>query len=248
MCAEQQLAIQGQPTQDQFAVAEEEDNRQIEIAMEGGTAFDEFIFYQMLFKDKVSGKLVPSKPELSATGVRALELVLSQKHRLSITSATVELVKYDENDRSTWRYEATVIMRNETTGHDSIGACTRRFQPDPKLFNRRVCLEVARLKAMKGQLPLKEINSYWLEITQGGKSLERVRKIMPDEKPAAADDGEPHKPASAGDLAYLKKLAEDVNPGSGDAEALRAQGMSARAVGARIQALNDEKRRKEGGK
>jgi len=242
-------ALQGGPTSDQFAVAEEIDNCQIEIEMEGGTSFDQYIFYQMLFKNKATGKMEASKPELSATGVRALELVLSQRHRLSIVESRVEMVKYDEKDRSTWRYEAFVKMRNETTGHDSVGACTRRFQPDPKLFNRRSCLEIARLKAMKGQLPIKEIYAYWEQITDNGKNLDVVRQIQPDEKPITDTiTVEERKPASEALLEALEKTAELRFPGTGKKEVEAMRGHSAQAINARMTAIDEAYFAQKGGK
>lgn len=248
--AQMPVPIDGQPSEAQFAAAEENDVRQIEIDMAGGTAFDEHIFYRMAFKDKATGKLVYSAPHLSAMGVRALELVLSQRHELAIVSHSVELIKYDENDRSTWRYEAEVKMRNVTTHHDSLGAATRPFEPDRKLFNRRVALELARLKAMKGQLPLKDINNYLMEVTDNGNDQGKVRVFLGDGKGAAAPQDAPEPPArprAAGPLLRrAADLAAQLEPDESKKEAARKdendrnEGLTPRAVEVRIKYLEEQ--------
>jgi len=235
--------IDGAPTPDQFAAAEENDIRQIELDMEGRTLFDEHLFYRMAFKNKKTGEMVVGRPELSAVGVRALELVLSQRHRLVITEHSLTLEKYDPADRSTWMYEALVKIRNETTGHDSIGAATRPFQPDPKRFNRRSCLEIARLKAMKGQLPIKEINNYMMQVTDNGKDESKVKVFLGRDGDQEISETPPSKrDATADDLNELRKVANGAHPGTGDAEVARAREMkmSGAAVHARIAAIKSE--------
>lgn len=243
--------IEGGPSPDLFAAAEREDERQIAMDMETGTILDGAMFYRMVFKNKATGKDIIGPPELSARGVRALELVLSQRHRLSITEHNIEMVKYDEKDRSTWRYEALVKMRNETTGHDSIGACSKRFEPDPKLFNRRSCVETARLKAMKGQIPLKEFQKYWAQLTKNGTDEDCVNQYRGSGDDVEVKEGNgpwkkmrPYDGAGRPqDLPTGKATADDLNElrkvgGQGEVDRMRE--MSSAAVQARIAALKSE--------
>ena len=129
--------------QQEFAIMDDADEQQIINA-------DEALKLALVYKVTVGGKEVV---ELSYVGLKHLTLLMSQTGQpLQIIDAKMELLG-DKVEEKVWY--ATVKVRNQKTGHESIGMSEAPYLFNGKYdsFGRTKALSKAERNAWRKQIP-----------------------------------------------------------------------------------------------
>ena len=130
---------------------------------------------------------------LSYAGVKHLSLLMSQKGQpLKIVNAEVEIRKDSEEDRSTWIWDAKVIVRNDSTGHETVGVSEAPYfyNGNYDSFGKTKALNKAERNAIRKQLPELQIEKMVQEVRSKG---DRITKVENPKEPTKQSTKDPSK-------------------------------------------------------
>ena len=130
---------------------------------------------------------------LSYAGVKHLSLLMSQKGQpLKIVNAEVEIRKDVEDDRATWIWDAKVIVRNDSTGHETVGVSEAPYfySGNYDSFGKTKALNKAERNAIRKQLPELQIEKMVQEVRSKG---DRITKVDQPKEPTKTSTKETPK-------------------------------------------------------
>ena len=116
---------------------------------------------------------------LSYAGVKHLSLLMSQKGQpLKIVNAEVEIRKEVEEDRATWIWDAKVVVRNDSTGHETVGVSEAPYfySGNYDSFGKTKALNKAERNAIRKQLPELQIEKMVQEVRSKGDRITKVEQ------------------------------------------------------------------------
>ena len=116
---------------------------------------------------------------LSYAGVKHLSLLMSQKGQpLKIVNAEVEIRKDIDEDRSTWIWDAKVIVRNDSTGHETVGVSEAPYfyNNNYDSFGKTKALNKAERNAIRKQLPELQIEKMVQEVRSKGDQVTKIEQ------------------------------------------------------------------------
>ena len=148
------------------------------------------------------------KKTLSYLGIKWLVLKMSQKEQpLEISMPDVQLVKYVDEDQTTWHWQACVKVRNAKTGLETIGASEQAFIDFNGYdnFGRTKAISKAERNAYRKQIPELEIQ-LMLDSLKG----EEVKKLnvtkSTTSQPQNGNGSTKPEMATAKQIKYLQDL------------------------------------------
>jgi len=137
------------PVKSEFQIMDEADSQQIQDAE---TAVKQALVYE-----------VHGKKQLSYMGVKWLVLKMSQKEQPIevIDMPQIDLVKHEDENKSTWIWYSIIKVRNRKTGLSTVGASESPYQINGvyDTFGRTKSLSKAERNACRKQIPEVEINA-----------------------------------------------------------------------------------------
>ena len=142
------------------------------------------------------------KEQITYIGLKWLALEMStHDNPLEIVSQETILTKYDDDDKTTWHWQSTIIMRNKSTGYETVGVSENPFldhngQYDN--FGRTKASSKAERNCIRKQVPELMI----VELLQKAKAEGRVEQVGDKENMQKIDNDKP----SEKQITYLLKL------------------------------------------
>lgn len=181
------MSTENLPVKSEFQIMDEADSQQIQDAE---TAVKQALVYE-----------VRGKKQLSYMGVKWLVLKMSQKEQPIevIDMPVIDLVKHEDENKSTWIWYATIKVRNRKTGLSTVGASESPYLNEKNVydtFGRTKALSKAERNACRKQIPEVEINAMLNSI-----SNEDVQKLNTPTQTTTSTDAPSEK-----QLDYLKSL------------------------------------------
>ncbi len=132
--------------------------------------------------------------QLTYIGLKHLTLLMSQKgNPLEVMDCEVKLEKEDPKNQATWIWYSTYKVRNQKTGHESVGMSEASYLENGKYdkFGRTKAMSKAERNAWRKQIPELEIR----ELIKSASNDGNVRTFeSTQEKPKPNADGFCHCP------------------------------------------------------
>jgi len=129
--------------------------------------------------------------QLTYIGLKHLTLLMSQKgHPLEVLDTEVKLEKLDPDNQKTWIWYSTYKVKNQTTGHESIGMSEASYLDEKGVydkFGRTKAMSKAERNAWRKQIPELEIRAM-IDSASAEGSVQTFEKPA-DDTPKPHSDG-----------------------------------------------------------
>lgn len=99
---------------------------------------------------------IQGKPVLSYVGIKhAVILMANAGNPLSIVSEKTELLKPDPEDKLTWFWDSTIVIKNTNNGLETLGNASATLYKGNTMqeFSKRTAMSKAERNAQRKQLP-----------------------------------------------------------------------------------------------